>query len=94
MAIVREIRHRWGGVIRVDDSCYAGIPRDEIERRRRETARTAGAILIKSMEVQGHDTEGTAECGETGDTDTAILSGVQEQRVVHKRRDRLLSRHL
>lgn len=39
MAIVKEIKSRWGGTILVDDSAYRGVPEAELQRRRDETGR-------------------------------------------------------
>lgn len=39
MAIVKEIKSRWGGVIRVADDAYRDVPEAELQRRRNETGR-------------------------------------------------------
>lgn len=46
MAIVKTIQHRWGGVIRVADDCYRGVPESELARRREATQRAASRIIM------------------------------------------------
>lgn len=44
MAIVMTIHCKNGGTIYVDDACYAGVPEEELQRRRDETGRAILAI--------------------------------------------------